>query len=198
MSKLKTTFAPFISPQKFPPPLLGVTESFHKLLPNAVVSWANIVEPVIVLRLNKVENPPEIFIPILVIYALSRKFEITTYLKALAYSLGLFLLISLPFHPYFDLPLWLINLYKERIMPGEIGYLTANAFNFWWLIDPGKVLDGTRYFYIPARIWGLLLTFSSVGLPLIRMSYSGSTGISSPINSLIPGSTFSSSSDKSG
>lgn len=105
-----------------------------------------------------------IFIPILIIYALSKKLSLKEYIKALVLLTGLVFMLSLPFYPFFDFPIWFINLYKERIMPGEIGYLTANAFNFWWLINPGKVLDSTKYLLLQARAWGLLLTLTLVGL----------------------------------
>jgi hypothetical protein len=72
-------------------------------------------------------------------------------------------LVSVWFHPQLNLLSWLINLYRNRILPGEIGYLTANAFNFWWLVDSGKVWDSTLYFGLPARIWGFVLTLGGIG-----------------------------------
>jgi hypothetical protein len=65
-------------------------------------------------------------------------------------------LISIWFHPFVNLPIWIINLYTNRFIPGEIGDLSANAFNFWYLVDPGKTLDSTIYFGLPARIWGFI------------------------------------------
>jgi hypothetical protein len=72
-------------------------------------------------------------------------------------------LITFWFHRQIDLPIWLFNLYTERILPGEIGYLTANSFNFWWLVDSGKTLDSNIYFGIPARVWGFVILVFSLG-----------------------------------
>jgi Gpi18-like mannosyltransferase len=99
-----------------------------------------------------------IFVPILGLIALYQKHSISVWFKSIAYSLVIIALISIWFHPYLSFPFWIINLYKNRILPGEIGYLTANAFNFWWLIDSGKVLDSTLFFSLPARIWGMFCT----------------------------------------
>ncbi len=109
-----------------------------------------------------------IFIPIILVYCLKKKFTLKVYVKAIVLSLGVVFLISFPFHPYLDFPLWFVNLYKERIIPGEIGYLTANAFNFWWLINPGKVLDSTKYLFFTARVWGMLITFFLIGFISFR------------------------------
>jgi Gpi18-like mannosyltransferase len=99
-----------------------------------------------------------IFIPILGLIALSQKHDIGTWIKAVVCSLMAVVFISIWFHPHIDFPVWFFNLYKERILPGEIGYLTANAFNFWWLVDPGKVLDSILFFGLSARVWGIIMT----------------------------------------
>jgi len=46
------------------------------------------------------------------------------------------LVVSLPFHPALDFPVWLTNLFASRILPGESAYITVNAFNFWALFFP--------------------------------------------------------------
>jgi dolichyl-phosphate-mannose-protein mannosyltransferase len=103
-----------------------------------------------------------IFAPFLIIYALKQKFEIKTYLKGLSVAVFTIFAISFWFHPYWDYPLWIVDLYQNRILPGEIGFLTANAFNFWWLVDPGQTLDSQTYFNISARTWGILVTMSGM------------------------------------
>lgn len=99
-----------------------------------------------------------IFIPLLFFYALFQKYRLNEWVKSIAYCLITITLISVWFYPQLDLFQWLYSLYTTRILPGEIGYLTANAFNFWWLIDPGKIYDSTVYFIFPARIWGFITT----------------------------------------
>jgi hypothetical protein len=79
------------------------------------------------------------------------------------------ILISVWFHPQLDLPIWLFNLYTQKFFPGEIGDLTANAFNFWWLVDPGKTLDSSLYFGLPARTWGIIMTLSGIGAVLFKL-----------------------------
>ena len=103
-----------------------------------------------------------IFVPILLIVALLQKHKVGDWAKALFSSLLTTFLISIWFHPRLDLFSWLFNLYRQRILPGEIGYLTANAFNFWWLVDPGKTLDSTVFLGLPARIWGFLIAIVGV------------------------------------
>lgn len=103
-----------------------------------------------------------VFTPILFTLALIQKQSVKQWFKSVIYSLAVITLISVWFHPHTDLHAWLFNLYKERILPGEIGYLTANAFNFWWLVNPGKVLDSTVYFGLPARVWGFLIVAGTV------------------------------------
>ncbi len=98
-----------------------------------------------------------IFVPILLVIALVQGYKLKLWIKAVLVSLGTLFVVSIWFHPQTDVFLWLFNLYKNRIFPGEIGYLTANAFNFWWLVNPGKVLDSSLYFGIAARIWGFVL-----------------------------------------
>jgi dolichyl-phosphate-mannose-protein mannosyltransferase len=103
-----------------------------------------------------------IITPILFLVALHQKHSLKKWFFSILYSLFAILLISFWFHPYLDLPIWLINLYKDRILPGEIGYLTANAFNFWWLVNPGKVYDSATYLGLPARLWGFVITLTSL------------------------------------
>ena len=109
-----------------------------------------------------------IFIPVLFWLILKQKYSIQKWIKGLLASLFLIVLSSIWFHPKIDLFSWLIKLYKDRILPGEIGYLTANAFNFWWLVDPGKIFDSTLFLGLSARIWGYLFTLSLIILLIAR------------------------------
>jgi Gpi18-like mannosyltransferase len=102
------------------------------------------------------------FIPVIFAYALFQKYKLSEWFKAVAVGLITIVLISICFHPQIDFPIWFINLYSQRIFPGEIGDLTANAFNFWWLINPGKVLDSTLYLGLSARLWGIIVLLSSI------------------------------------
>jgi len=96
------------------------------------------------------------FAPILLLIALIQRHSIKEWGIAFAYCLIPIALVSIWFHPAIDLPIWLFNLYTNKFIPGEIGDLSANAFNFWQLVDPGKTLDSTIYFGLPARIWGFV------------------------------------------
>ncbi len=96
-----------------------------------------------------------LFLPILIFYAFLQKYKVETWIKAVVLSILVVLLASIWFHPYWDIFLWLPNLYINRFFPGEIGFLTANAFNFWWLVDAGKTLDSKMFFFLTARQWGI-------------------------------------------
>ena len=98
-----------------------------------------------------------VFTPILLVAAYLQKHRLKVWLKAASYSLIATVLVSMWFHPQIDVFFWLFNLYKQRILSGEIGFLTANAFNFWWLIDSGETLDSNIFLGIPARIWGFAI-----------------------------------------
>lgn len=66
------------------------------------------------------------------------------------------LLLYLPFHP-FDLVSWIVAFY-QRSLGGELGYMVANAFNFWALIFGFDNRPDTSFFLgIPANIVGYLV-----------------------------------------
>lgn len=100
--------------------------------------------------------------PVLLFYAVKQKHTFHAWAKAAAASLATLYIVCLAFYPSLDLPVWLYNLYTKQILPGEIGFLTANAFNLWWLVDSGKTLDSTMYLGLPARIWGFVLSISGI------------------------------------
>ncbi len=104
-----------------------------------------------------------IFIPILLVVALTKKFNRSQWLKSILAAVLTTIFISIWFHPQVDFPIWFLNLYKNRILSGEIGSLSANAFNFWWLIDNGKTLDSTIYFSTSARLLGFLVSSVVIG-----------------------------------
>lgn len=103
-----------------------------------------------------------LFIPFIIFYAFFQKYQLRKWLHSAFYVLLTTTLISVWFHPKWDLFIWLVNLYKNRIFPGEIGYLTANSFNFWWLVNPGKILDSAIYLGVPARMWGIIIVLISM------------------------------------
>ena len=110
-----------------------------------------------------------IFVPILIIIAISQKHSFAIWIRSLLVSLGVSTVILIWFHPYLDIPLWFFKLYQQRILPGEIGDLTANAFNFWWLIDSGKTLDSKLLFGIQARIVGYGLVIAATMPILLKL-----------------------------
>ncbi len=99
-----------------------------------------------------------IFIPVLFFVCIYQQYSIKQWIKAAFSSILTIVLVSIWFHPSFDLLSWISKLYLIQILPGEIGFLTANSFNLWWLINSGKVLDSTLYFGIPARILGYVIS----------------------------------------
>jgi dolichyl-phosphate-mannose-protein mannosyltransferase len=110
-----------------------------------------------------------IFVPVLLIYAIWQRYNLKTWIKAILVSGIVTTLITVWFHPSFDLHIWLINLYTKQILPGEIGDLSANAFNFWYLINPGKILDSITYFGIPARVLGYLIIIIVMALAILKL-----------------------------
>ena len=104
-----------------------------------------------------------LFAPILIFIALKQRHTVKKWINSVFLAVTTVLLTSVWFHPQVDFFFWLQRLYLERIFPGEIGYLTANAFNFWWLVDSGKTLDSVIYLGVPARVWGLVVTLGSIG-----------------------------------
>jgi len=98
-----------------------------------------------------------IFAPILGFVALKQKHHLGKWLDSVIAIGVTAAAVSVWFHPTDNLFSWLFNLYRDRILPGEIGYLTANAFNFWWLVNPGRVLDSTLYWNLSARTWGFMI-----------------------------------------
>lgn len=101
-----------------------------------------------------------IFLPVLAVVIYKQRYPIRSYISSALYSSIAIFLSSIWFHPQLDFPIWFFNLYKDRILPGEIGYLTANAFNMWWLVDSGKVYDSLIFLGLPARIWGMTIAIS--------------------------------------
>ena len=71
--------------------------------------------------------------------------------------------IFFPFHPRLDLPIWLWQLFTQRLLPGESGFASVSAFNFWYLMF-GQNL-------VPDSTWGINL----IG-PAIILTISGILG----------------------
>jgi len=110
-----------------------------------------------------------IFVPILLTYAILQKYNFGSWIKAVLISSAVAILIIVWFHSNLDLPIWIINLYTKQILPGEIGNLSANAFNFWYLINPGKVLDSVKYFGLSARLWGYSITITFIAIIIFKL-----------------------------
>jgi Gpi18-like mannosyltransferase len=115
-----------------------------------------------------------IFTPVLIFVAVSQRYSFQSWCKCVIACLITALFITFPFHMAIDLPTWLVNLYQNRILSGEIGSLTANAFNFWWLIDPGKTLDSTIYLSQTAHTWGYVISVAALAAILffLKKKYS--------------------------
>ncbi len=103
-----------------------------------------------------------LFIPLMLFFALLKKYSLKMWVKGIGLSFVVFVISTVLFHPYIDLPIWMANLYLTRFFPGEIGYLTANAFNFWWLVDSGKTMDNIAFLGITARTWGLIVVLQGI------------------------------------
>lgn len=128
--------------------------------------------------------------PILLLIAIKQKHKSYEYVLSAVLSLLTVVIVALPFHTHLDSLIYLYRLYTERFFPGEIGSLTANAFNFWWIVDSGVTLDSKIYFGIAARLWGIL--FMSCGyLFLLYKVYKAKNNKSIFLSlSLIPLLTF--------
>ncbi len=111
-----------------------------------------------------------IFVPILFFYAVWQKYSLNIWIKGILVSGLAVILISVWFHPSFDLPIWLVNLYLRQVLPGEIGDLSANAFNFWYLVNPGKVLDSIKYFGVAAHTWGEIISLSLLSFFVFKLN----------------------------
>ncbi len=108
-----------------------------------------------------------IFAPFWLLVAFRQKFTMREWKNTILMCLLVFLLFSLPFHFSLNMPIWFFNLYTQRFLPGEIGTVTANAFNFWWMASPSNVLDNVTTFGISMRIIGLAITIV-LAIPLIK------------------------------
>jgi len=110
-----------------------------------------------------------VFIPVFLLIALKQRQKAKEWAISFCTGLLVVFLTSIWFHPKYDFIVWLANLYKNRILPGEIGYLTANAFNFWWLVDHGKTYDSKVFFGLAARVWGYLISLGLIFSLLPRL-----------------------------
>lgn len=90
-------------------------------------------------------------LPILGLW-LIRQWNPRKLIGALIISAILFYLSHIPFHPQ-DTAFWIVKLYRDDIRE-ILGYLTANAFNFWGLIFGfAPRPDSTLFLGIPAYFW---------------------------------------------
>ena len=156
----------------------GQTDSIVNLLGLiAVISLLDkkIIRSVFFLTLSLLfKGSLTIFLPIFFVIALKQGHSVKKLFLSAIYALVLVLVSSVWFHPYLDLPIWLINLYKDRIMPGEIGYLTANAFNMWYLVSPDKTSDYMPIFGLSARTIGFIIFGGLYTAILLKLrKYSG-------------------------
>lgn len=110
-----------------------------------------------------------VFVPLLIYVVLNQQYKIKVWVKSTFVILLTTFSVGIWFHPKLDYFIWLYNLYRERILPGEIGYLTANAFNFWWLVNPGDVRDSMVFFGLTARLIGIILSLFFVFILIYKI-----------------------------
>lgn len=110
-----------------------------------------------------------IFIPVYLIISLIQKYKVKEWIIAALGSIFVVIASSIWFHPRADLLIWIFNLYQKRILPGEIGDLTANAFNFWNILKGNRVLDSIVYFGVTARVWGFVIFSVITVISLIKL-----------------------------
>jgi len=112
-----------------------------------------------------------VLLPGFLVISLIQKYKVKEWILSVGSSLLVVIASCIWFHPKVDILSWIFNLYQKRIFPGEIGDLTANAFNFWNIVSKGeKVLDSIKYFGLSARAWGFII-FSIISLvTLIKLA----------------------------
>lgn len=109
-----------------------------------------------------------VFAPVLVYLAIRQKHSLKVWATSIVFALGTAFVVGIWFHPKTDYFVWLIELYQERILPGEIGSLSANAFNFWWLVDRSTTLDSVSLLGISARLGGFIITLTLTVFVIIK------------------------------
>ncbi|HEY5525594.1 MAG TPA: hypothetical protein VIK26_09720, partial [Clostridium sp.] len=93
-----------------------------------------------------------IYLPLL-LFEVVRKRELKVLLKMGLISLGVGLVIILPFSLHQD-PLWIINLYSRTI--SEYPYASVNGYNFFTLIGANYVKDTSTLFVLSYHSWGMI------------------------------------------
>lgn len=80
------------------------------------------------------------------------------------------IVLAIPFYPHLNLPIWLVNLYTQRILPGESNFITVIAFNFWNLIySPDFVPATTSFLGFPANLVGWAIVAVIVAILAVRL-----------------------------
>lgn len=112
-----------------------------------------------------------IFAPLFVIITLRQKYKLSMHVHSLLVTLmiigGVTLLFSYPKEPY----LWLINLYRDKILGSQMQVITANALNFWGMVKglheiPHSLMLG----FWSYKTWGWVL-FTISYLPVLYLVY---------------------------
>lgn len=115
--------------------------------------------------LSLLTKPTAVFVlPVYLIWFL-KKAKLSDFLPGILILLAEIFILFLPFHPS-NLPEWILLFYK-RTLGGELGYLVANAFNFWALFFGFDNRPDTSLFLgIPANIFGYAAYSVSLGISL--------------------------------
>ncbi len=112
-----------------------------------------------------------IFGPLCIYILIKQAHSFKKWITAFFIALILTISVSIWFYPRVDLPVWIIDLYRKRIMPGEIDYVSANAFNLWNIIGSETIRDNITIYTISARTIGFIL-FGIVYIMVIKHLFS--------------------------
>ena len=141
-------------------PLLAAFYAVYKkklILSSVLFTTAFLIKPIVLLAL-----------PVFLFWWL-RSVKILTFVKAALISLTFFYLVHVPFHPD-GTAAWILKLYRDDVLREVLGYLVANAFNFWGFIfgfEPKP--DSTLLLGIPGAIWGYSIFASFTAYLLLRL-----------------------------
>jgi Gpi18-like mannosyltransferase len=111
-----------------------------------------------------------IFGPIFLIIAVRQKYNLLSWIKAVAVTLMVIGLITLPFSKG-ELFSWLFNLYKDKVFTQQLQIITANAFNIWAAMTGiSEQFQTLPFLGLTYQYWGYIL-FSVFYLPCLWLVY---------------------------
>lgn len=109
-------------------------------------------------------------IPLVFLIIYKQKIKLKKLILPALTSIGIIYLITRPFSVGNTFG-WLLNLYTQKILPGELPFITVNAFNFWHLLlGKNLILDSQKFFGIQASFWGLFIFVFFLAIILSRVA----------------------------